>query len=276
MLVGVLTGETTCYRHPQNRAAVGCQRCERPICTDCMTQASIGHHCPECLSQGNQQVYTARTLPRSDRSPLIIGLIVVNVLAFFGQLATNESLTVDGLLFGPLVADGEWWRVVTSAFLHGSLLHIGFNMYALWILGNPVEQALGRIRFVLIYLAGLFGGSAAVLAFDFDAPTLGASGAVLGLGGALAAALWSRGISLTQTSLGFVLGVNLFLPLLVGRISFWGHFGGIAAGFAAGWLVTWLPVRFGRSINEAIAAGAALCVALAVSALALAGSGGVL
>lgn len=276
MLSNVLTDETTCYRHPQNQAAVGCQRCERPICPQCMTQASIGHHCPECLSQTNQQVYTARTLPRSDRSPLIIGLIVVNAIAFLAQVATQESVTVDGLLFGPLVADGEWWRIVTSAFLHGSLLHIGFNMYALWILGHPLEEGLGRLRFVLVYLAGLFGGSAAVLAFDFTAPTLGASGAVLGLGGALAAALWSRGISITQTSLGFVLGVNLFLPLLVGRISFWGHFGGIAAGFAAGWLVTWLPVRFGRSVGEAVAATAGLCVALAVAAVALAGRGGLL
>ena len=272
----MLTEETTCYRHPQNRAAVGCQRCERPICTDCMTQASIGHHCPECLSQGNQQVYTARTLPSARRSNLLVGLIAVNVLAFLAQVGTQDEVTIDGLLFGPSVADGEWWRVVTSAFLHGSLLHIGFNMYALWILGPPLLDGLGRLRFSLVYVAGLLGGSAAVLAFDYASPTLGASGAVLGLGGALAAALWSRGISLTQTSLGFVLGINLLLPLLVGRISFWGHFGGILAGFVAGWLVTWLPVRFGRSMTEAVAAVAALCVILTAAAFAAAEAGGVL
>ncbi|MEL6983008.1 MAG: rhomboid family intramembrane serine protease, partial [Actinomycetota bacterium] len=103
----MLTEETTCYRHPQNRAAVGCQRCERPICTQCMTQASIGHHCPECLSQTNQQVYTARTLPSSRPTNVLIGLIAVNVLAFLAQGATSDEVTVDGILFGPLVADGE-------------------------------------------------------------------------------------------------------------------------------------------------------------------------
>ena len=241
-----------------------------------MTQASIGHHCPECVSTGNQQVYTARTLPRSDRPALIMALIVVNVLAFLAQTGTNDQVTVDGLLFGPSVEDGEWWRILTSAFLHGSLLHIGFNMYALWILGPNLLEGLGRLRFALIYLAGLLGGSAAVLAFDFTSPTLGASGAVLGLGGALAAALWARGISLTQTSLGAVLGINLLLPLLVGRISFWGHFGGILAGFLAGWLLTWLPVRFGRTMSEAVAATASLCVVLAVASVAAAQAGGFL
>lgn len=241
-----------------------------------MTQASIGHHCPECLSQTNQQVYTARTLPSSGRSNVLIALIAVNVLAFLAQGATSDEVTVDGILFGPLVADGEWWRLITSAFLHANLLHIGFNMYALWMLGPPLLEGLGRIRFGLIYLAGLLGGSAAVLAFDWGSPTLGASGAVLGLGGALAAALWARGISITQTSLGAVLGINLILPLLVGRISFWGHFGGILAGFAAGWLLTWLPVRFGRSMSEAVGAAIALCGVLGVAALAAANAGGFL
>ena len=271
----VLTEDTTCYRHPAIRAAVGCQRCGRPICPQCMSQASIGHHCPECLTDGGQQVYTARSLPRGGQTVAAV-LIAVNVVAYLAQVATADRLTVDGLLLGPVVADGEWWRVLTSAFLHGSLIHLGFNMYGLWILGQPLEQALGRVRFLLVYLAGLLGGSAAVLAFDYGQATLGASGAVLGLAGALAAVLWSRGISLTQTSLGFVLALNLALPLLATRISFWGHFGGIAAGFAAGWLLSWLPVRFGRSIPESIAAVAGLCVALLVGIVAVTGLGGLL
>lgn len=242
-----------------------------------MTQASIGHHCPECVRGGTQQVYTARTLPRSDRSPLIIGLIVVNVLAFLAQQASTQ-VTNDGVLFGPAVADGDWWRIVTSGFLHSPsfLLHIGFNMYALWVLGNPLEQMLGRVRFALIYLAGLFGGSAAVLAFSWATPTLGASGAVLGLGGALAAALWARGVNITQTSLTWVLGINLLLPLLVGGISFWGHAGGIAAGFAAGWLLTWPPLRYQRSVRDSIVVTAVLTGGLATASLAVAGAGGLL
>jgi membrane associated rhomboid family serine protease len=237
-----------------------------------MTQASIGHHCPECLATGNQQVYTARSLPAGGTT-LSVALIAVNVVAFLAQQGSGGRITTDGVLFGPAVGDGQVWRIVTAAFLHGSLLHIGFNMYALWILGNPLENGLGRVRFGLLYLAGLFGGALAVLAFDYGSPTLGASGAVLGLGGALAAVLWSRGIKLTQTSLGFVLGINLLLPLMVGRISFWGHLGGIAAGFVAGWLVGWLP-RLGRSDAEALGATMAWCGILAVGSVLVGQAGG--
>jgi membrane associated rhomboid family serine protease len=238
-----------------------------------MTQASIGHHCPECLRQGRQQVYTSRNLPR-DRAGLVVALMAVNVIAYVGQLVTGDQLTVDGLLFGPAVADGQWWRVVTSAFLHGSLLHIGLNMWGLWILGNPLEEGLGRLRLALIYLAGTFGGSLAVLSFDFTARTLGASGAVLGLGGALTAVLYSRGIPLGQTNLLPILGLNVFLPLIIPRISFWGHVGGIAAGLAAGFLLAWLPQRLGRSQTEALGATAVLCAVLGGLCLVVARSGG--
>ncbi len=226
-----------------------------------MNQASIGHHCPNCLSEGNQQVYTPRSMPAAGLTVVKV-LIAVNAVAFLGQLGSNDRLTNWGLLWGPGVDQGEWWRVVTSAFLHGSILHIGFNMYALWIFGNALEDGLGKARFVAVYLAGLLGGSFAVLAFDFGAPTLGASGAVLGLAGALAAVLWARGINITETSLGFILLLNLALPLLVGGISFWGHFGPGLAGFVAGWLLSWLPLRFGQSQQVAIAAVGALCLAL--------------
>lgn len=212
---------------------------------------------------------------------MVTVLVAINVVAFLAQNATGGSLSRWGRLLGenpfaghPGVADGEWWRIVTSAFLHGSLFHIGFNMYALWILGNSLEQGVGKLRFGLIYLAGLLGGSFAVLAFDFHVPTLGASGAVLGSAGALAAVLWSRGTSITQTPLGFVLLVNLALPLLVGGISFWGHFGGIAAGFAAGWLLSWLPVRFGQSESVALGAAIGLCLALSAGIVFAVSAGG--
>ena len=107
-----------------------------------MTQASIGHHCPECVAGHTQQVYTPRSLPRGAPT-LVAALIGVNVLAFLGQLVSADELTFRGWLFGPAVDDGEWWRIVTSAFLHGSLLHIAFNMYGLWILGNSLEEGLG-------------------------------------------------------------------------------------------------------------------------------------
>jgi membrane associated rhomboid family serine protease len=239
-----------------------------------MRQASIGHHCPECLSQGNQQVYTARNLPGGSNVTVATALMALNVVLYMAQIATGDRLTVEGLLYGPAVAGGEWWRIVTSGFLHGSLMHLAFNMYGLWVLGRPLEEGLGKARFALIYLAGLLGGSLAVLAIDFAQPTLGASGAVLGLAGAMAAVLWARGVPLTQSPLTLILVMNLALPLLVPRISFAGHLGGIAAGFAAGWLLSWLPMRFGRSQSSAVSATAGLCVALLVGVVAVAGAGG--
>ncbi len=255
-----------CYRHNDRVAAVSCQRCERPICAQCMNQASVGFHCPECARSGAQKVIPARTLMGRRAAPVTVGLIVANLAVFLVQQSSNtgsgQSVTEWGVLYGPAVADGEWWRIVTSGFLHASLIHVGLNMYALWNFGPVLEQALGRVRYGLTYLAGLLAGAMAVLAFSPDTPTLGASGAVLGLAGALGAVLWSRGIKPHQTSLGGIFLVNLALPILIPQISFWGHFGGIAGGFAAGWLLSWLPARYRQSTTTALGATAALCLVL--------------
>lgn len=238
-----------------------------------MTQASIGHHCPTCLGEQKQQVYTPRNMPSNNVTAVTV-LIVINVVAYVGQIVTGDQLSLDGRLVGFWVAEGEWWRIITSAFLHGGPIHIGFNMYALYLIGNPLLEGLGRTRFLLIYLAGLLGGSFAVLGFGFDQPTLGASGAVLGVAGGLAAALWSRGIPLNQTSLGFILAFNLALPLLLPGISFWGHFGGILSGFAAGWLLTWLPARYRISQPMALGAVVALCALLLLGSVVAVGARG--
>ncbi len=145
-------------------------------------------------------------------------------------------------------------------------------MYALWIFGPPLERFLGPVRFGLTYLAGLLGGAVAVLAFNYDQPTLGASGAVLGLAAALAAVLWSRGVKPTQTSLMGIFVLNLLLPVILGGISFWGHAGGIVGGFAAGWLLSWLPDRYRVPMSTAMAATVGLCAALAVAAVAIVAS----
>ncbi len=228
-----------------------------------MRQASIGHHCESCAQGASQQVYTPRNMPKN-RPPVVVALIAINVVLFLVDEVTSGELSFRGLLFGPLVRDGEWWRIVSSGFLHRGLFHLAMNMYGLWILGQSLEEGLGKLRFGLVYLAGLLGGSFAVLAFGFTQPTLGASGAVLGLAGALGAVLWSRGVSLNQTSLGFILALNLAIPILIPGISFWGHLGGIAAGFGAGWLVSWLPQRYGQTHQTALAATVALCGLLAV------------
>ena len=206
-------------------------------------------------------MHTAGSL-LNQRPPVTTALIVANVIAFVFQLGTDGALTRWGYLLGPAIEFGEWWRVVTGGFLHAGLLHIGFNMYALWLFGPTLEKGVGALRFALIYLSGLFGGSLAVLLFNFNQPTLGASGAVLGLAGGLAAVLMTRGVNIFQTSLGAIFLINLGLPILVPGISFWGHLGGIAGGFLAGLAVAWLPERVGTSLQAATAAAGALTVAL--------------
>ena len=246
-----------------------------------MAQASVGHHCPECVAGHSQTVYTAQTLTNRP-SPVTVALIAANVLAFVAQLVAprdvtlwgvDDQVSIWGTLFGPWVEQGEAWRILTSGFLHGGLIHIGFNMYALWIFGPNLERALGPLRYGIVYLSGLLGGSLAVLMFNFNQPTLGASGAVLGLAGGLAGVLSTRGVNIFKTSLGTIFLINLGLPLLVPRISFWGHLGGIAAGFLAALVLTWLPERAKQSQATAVAAAVALLVALAAASLV---AGGVL
>lgn len=209
----------------------------------------------------------------------IIGLCVVTYL---GQVITGEGnwragwVANDGFLRGFEVQDGEYWRIVTSGFLHGGLIHLAVNMYALFIFGPEIQKAVGIGRAALIYAGGLFGGSAAVLLFDWNQATLGASGAVLGLAGGLAGILWARGVSITQTPLFRVMLFNLALPLLVPIISFWGHFGGVAGGFAVGAAMATLdknrvrstgPVQGAGGPAPALLVGGLIVVCLAVLAV---------
>lgn len=247
-----------------------------------MRPASVGYHCPECTKSGSQQVYRPGDLATKPIATFtIMGLCG---LAFLAQMATGGSslqagtFTRDFVLFGPLIGEGEWWRAASGGFLHSGLLHIGFNMYALYLFGPMLEQALGKLRFVTIYLGGLAGGSLGVVAFNWDAPTLGASGAVLGLAGALAAVLASQGRSIFQTGLGGIFVINLLLPLIPGfRISFWGHFGGIVGGFLVAGVISQVPKFLGRTAaaqNVAIALAAALVVVMFGAVLAVSNAGG--
>ncbi len=247
-----------------------------------MHSASVGFHCPQCTKAGAQKVIRPGDLV--NQPVVTFTLIGLCVLAFLAQTATGGSslqtgrVTIDLVQFGPLIAHGEWWRIVTGGFLHAGLLHIGFNMYALYLFGPALEQALGRVRFALVYAGGLLGASLAVIAFDFETPTLGASGAVLGLAGGLAAVMASQGRSIFKTSLGGIFLINLLLPLIPGfRISFWGHFGGIIGGFLIAGIVAWLPNQIGGSKQAhqiAQAAAIAAVIALFAATLAIADAGG--
>ena len=203
------TAIQTCYRHPDRRAGVTCQRCDRPICPECMTQASVGFHCPECSKRGKQRVYTARTIMGGSRPIVTQALIGINVAVFvlglgrgsgdlfsgsnslindYGLLGSAFIRHTDGTIAPIGVAQGEWYRLVTGGFLHAGLLHVGLNMFALWILGSQLEAAVGRLRFGVIYGAALLSGSLGVMILSPHEPTVGASGAIFGLLGLALAA----------------------------------------------------------------------------------------
>ncbi len=269
----VETGVQTCYRHPDRRAGVRCQRCERPICPDCMVQASVGFHCPHCVSGGGQRVYTARTLPVA-RPVLTYVLVALNVAVFLAMMSGGQGLQDTGgmvenpsgpvnLLIGPEVyrdgvlvalgldggsvadpaavveaigvAEGEWWRIVTSGFLHGGLLHLGMNMLFLWIVGPQIEAMLGRLTFGLLYFSSLLAGSFGVLLLDPFVPTLGASGALFGLMGVAVVVQRARGIDPWRSGIAGLIVLNLIITFTVPDISIGGHLGGLVGGFAAGW-----------------------------------------
>ena len=245
----MIDDDAVCYRHGQKAASVACQRCDRPICTQCMTTASVGFHCPACVQTGAQQVFDLSTMRKRARSsPLVTALVVVNVIVFLlqGVAVNGRSVENWGILAGPLVASGDWWRVVTSGFLHADTMHLGSNMIGLYIFGNVVAPAIGNQRLALVYAGGLLGGTAAVLTFNWNVLALGASGAVLGLVGGIVALSVAQGQSLRITGLMPLIVISLVIPL-VSNVSFWGHLGGVAGGFAVGWLLIGLPVRFGAS-----------------------------
>lgn len=253
-----------CYRHPDRRGGVICQRCDRPICPDCMHQASVGFHCPECTRAGGQRVVRARQL--GGGGPLVTNLLIAANVAVFvaglgSGLRTRDAVIIDGGLFGPFVADGEWWRLLSSGFLHANLIHIAFNCLVLYQLGQLLEPVLGRLRFIAAYLCSMVAGSFGVMVLDPNAVTVGASGAVFGMMGVAVALMRSRGINPFQTSLGGTIMLNLLLTFSIRGISIGGHVGGLVGGLVAGWLLTELSART-RSAAVPVGAVAALTLVL--------------
>jgi membrane associated rhomboid family serine protease len=171
-------------------------------------------------------------------------------------------------LFGPAVANGEWYRLVTNGFVHSGLLHISMNMLVIWLVGAQLEPAMGRIRFSLLYMASLLAGSAGALVVSPHALTVGASGAAFGLMGALAIGMWHRGISIWRTGIGTLIILNLAITVAVPGISLGGHVGGLIGGLAAGWVL--LRVRkpgHAFTASDLAAPVGVMAVALAVAYL---------
>ncbi len=241
-----------------------------------MTPTPVGMRCPECSRQ-KTKVRTAATIRRDPQLAYV--LIAINVIAFLATSAGGGGLNGrggevynNGALFGPLVADGEWWRIVSAGFLHAGLLHLAFNMYFLWFLGNLLEPEIGRVRFGIIYFVSLLGGSLGALILSPNAVTVGASGAVFGLMGAAILAMRARGIDPMQSGLGVTLLLNLGITFLIPNISIGGHIGGLIAGGIVGYLMFEIAERRRLAMTPVIGACIALAVALAVGCVAVASS----
>ncbi len=179
-----------CYRHPERETYIRCTRCERPICPDCMTSASVGFQCPECVAEGKASVRPVRTRlgAKVPTKPYVTYVLIALCVAGFGYSTSrgmNEVATDFAMRPAYIAVFDEYYRLFTSMFLHDSLLHIGFNMLVLWMLGPQIENALGHVRFAVLYLVAGLGGSVASFWFsDVAVAAAGASGAIFGLMGA--------------------------------------------------------------------------------------------
>jgi membrane associated rhomboid family serine protease len=223
-----------CYRHPDRETGVSCSNCERPICPDCMTTTSVGMRCPECAKQ-KTKVKTMSNVETPTLTYILIGICVA--LALGSMLSggdsvggDNGSLIRDFALSRFTVGEGEVWRLVTAGFLHAGLLHLLFNMYALYILGSMLEPGIGRVRFALIYFVSLLAGSFGALLLQETGYTVGASGAIFGLMGGAVVILRNRGIDPMESGLGLWIGLNLLITFTIPGISIGGHIGGLVGG----------------------------------------------
>ncbi|MDV3124417.1 rhomboid family intramembrane serine protease [Mycobacterium sp. 21AC1] len=259
----------TCYRHPDRPTYVRCTRCGRYICPDCMRAAAVGHQCVECVNEGARTVQAPRTqfggVQRPGAPILTYTLIGVNVLMFVLQMASGNLERELALRPGDIAMYDQYYRLVTSMFLHYGAMHLLFNMWALYVVGPPLEAWLGRLRFGALYaLAGL-GGS--VLVYLLSHPlsaTAGASGAIFGLFGAVFVV--ARRLNLDVRAIGAVVIINLVFtfvgPLLgAGAISWQGHVGGLVTGAAIGAAYVYAPREHRNAIQAGVSVAAALLFA---------------
>ena len=247
-----------CYRHPDRETGLSCSECGRPICADCATFAPVGIRCPDHASATGRRP-TTRIRPKPVRrapgialasgdAPVTKILIGINLVVYLVTVVQGAGLNGPGgslyekfilvgsnsrLPFfastGDLAHDHEWWRLFTSMFLHASILHIAFNMFALWVIGIPVEQYLGRSRYIGLYLvSGLAGGAGAVLQAPFT-PVVGASGAIFGILGAMLIIEWQATGRLAGNAMTLIV-INLVISFAIPGISWGGHLGGLIGG----------------------------------------------
>jgi membrane associated rhomboid family serine protease len=272
----------TCYRHPDRETGVSCSNCGRPICPECMTSTPVGMRCPECAREKTKvRVGQGAFSPTYSKMPATIALIAINVIVFLielaaggaGQFSNSGQVIHDAGLRGPEVANGDWWRVISSGFLHAGFLHILFNMYVLYVAGSILEPAIGTPRFLGIYFVSLIAGSLGALIVSPDTLTVGASGAIFGLMAAVIVVARGRGVEQLARQFGIFIVLNLFLTFSIPGISIGGHIGGLIGGTIAALLVIFVERRMsGRQgyVLELVGILLMICATFA-GALAVAG-----
>lgn len=293
---GPPVGTPVCYRHPSRETYVRCTRCDRPICPDCMREASVGHQCPECVATGQRTQRPVRTMFGASRAGVhgyvTIGLIVVNTIVLLASVASAKNhgnalagggvggliggetplsdklavvgqvgcrnTTITGAFVGPPqtcaygVTNGEYYRLFTAMFMHYGLLHLGANMYALWVFGRPLEAMFGPVRFLAIYLICGIGGNVAVFLFAPGQVSAGASTALFGLFAVFFFVL--RRLNRSVAPLIPLIVINLALSFIPG-VSFWGHLGGLITGGVVGYGMTHAPQARRNAIQIGLLVG---------------------
>ena len=259
----------TCYRHPSRETGVSCSNCGKPICPDCMTVTSVGMRCPECGRQTTKVRSIRSTANRGYEVTKV--LIAINVIVFLAEGSGAYTLTGStgsswllnhGFLFAPLIRySHDYWRLVTSGFLHLDILHVASNMYVLYWVGRLLEPAIGRQRFIAIYFTGLLAGSFGVFIVSPLSQTAGASGAIFGLMGAAFTEAHRRGVDQVRNQLVILIVVNLVITLSVPGISIGAHIGGLIGGGLAT-----LGFQQGDRLRSPVV-GYGVCLALAVIAV---------
>lgn len=243
-----------------------------------MTVTPVGMRCPECAKQRTEVRRVAHQGFNSAGAPATMALVGANVVVFLIQWLTGGGLMsiggpmyADFALYGPAVADGEWWRLVTGGFLHAGLIHLALNMFLLYILGTLVEPLIGTRRFVAIYFVALLAGSAGALLLDPNAFTVGASGAVFGLMAAGFLVSRDRGLDELARQIGILVVFNIFITFAIPRISIGGHLGGLLGGALAALLI--LRVRhiggLSRAQRSLVESGGLILLAVASVAIAI-------
>jgi len=270
---GDASNPPTCFRHPNRETYVSCVRCGRHACPDCLREASVGQQCVECVREGSRASRPVRAVfgGRPSASAYVTwSLIAVNVLVFIAELV-HPDLLYDWAMYGAAVADGQWYRLITSAFTApgttlGGLgtMDIAFNMWALYIVGPELERLLGPVRFLAVYLLSAVGG--AVLFYYMQPGDLaaGASGAVFGLFGA-----WfvvARRLRLDSRGIVTLIAINFALGFVVKNIAWQDHLGGLIVGAALTAALAYAPRknRTAIQLTATIALAAILAVAVII------------